>query len=288
MLARQGRRAITVGCGRRSHATGWCLAGAAGRCVPGAGRNSPGAPGALAGEARPGWSPFPARPSPASLVAVPPPARRVLVSDFDGTMTRFDFFELARRDLPSAAGRDHWQDYLDGRITHFEALARIFGAIRASREAVEAVVERMELDPALPGAVGRLRAAGWEVVVASAGCDWYIRRLLVRAGLSLEVHANPGTFSPGSGLALSPPTASPYFTPSTGIDKVAVVRAALARDPRAVFAGDGRPDLEPSALVAPARRFARGWLAGHLASTGQPFRPLDSWSRVADWLLEEP
>jgi HAD superfamily phosphoserine phosphatase-like hydrolase len=215
-------------------------------------------------------------------------ARRILVSDFDGTMTRFDFFELARRDLPSAAGRDHWQDYVDGRITHFEALSRIFGAIRAGRPAVEEVIRRMELDPALPGAVARLRAAGWDVVVASAGCDWYIHRLLGGAGLELEVHANPGTFSPEAGLVLSAPTGSPYFTPATGIDKAAVVRAALARHPGAAFAGDGRPDLEPSGLVDPGLRFARGWLADHLARAGQPFHPFESWSEIADRLLERP
>ena len=44
---------------------------------------------------------------------------RVLVSDFDGTMTKFDFFDLARRDLPSAADHDFWQDYVDGKEPYF-------------------------------------------------------------------------------------------------------------------------------------------------------------------------
>jgi len=216
------------------------------------------------------------------------PPHRILVSDFDGTMTRHDFFDLARRDLPSAADHDFWQDYVDGKITHFEALAGIFAAIRTDGPTIDALIGRMELDPGLAGAVARLRAAGWEIVVASAGCRWYIRRLLDKAGVELEVHANPGVFSPETGLVLSLPAGSPYFKRETGIDKSAIVRAALTRDPRAVFAGDGRPDLAPSSLVAPGNRFARGWLARHLRQNREEFHPFETWSQIADALLEEP
>lgn len=213
--------------------------------------------------------------------------RHILVSDFDGTMTKHDFFDLARRDLPSAADHDHWADYVAGRITHFEALARIFGSIRTDWAGIEGVLERMELDPGLPKAVERLRAAGWEIIVASAGCAWYIRRLLDKAGVQLEVYANPGVFAPESGLTLSLPVDSPYFRLETGIDKSAIVRAALERDAQAVFAGDGRPDLAPSRLVRPERRFACGWLAEHLARLGEFFHPFEIWSQIADRLLEK-
>ena len=210
---------------------------------------------------------------------------RILVSDFDGTMTKYDFFDLARRELPSAADHDFWQDYVAGKITHFEALAGIFGSIRTDWPTIENLVERMELDPALRDSVARLRAAGWEIIVASAGCDWYIRRLL--AGVDLEIHANPGVFAPETGLVLSLPVDSPYFRRETGIDKAAIVRAALARDPQAVFAGDGRPDLAPAGLVRPGRRFATGWLAQHLKKNGDFYRPFTSWSQIAEALLEE-
>ena len=212
---------------------------------------------------------------------------RCIVSDFDGTMTKHDFFDLARRDLPSADPHDYWRDYLAGTITHFEALAAIFGAIRADETGMQEVLLRMELDPALPTAIARLRAAGCEVIVASAGCDWYIRRLLSRAGVALEVHANPGQFAPATGLAMALPVASPYFHPETGIDKTALVRAVLARDPEAVFVGDGRPDLAPALEVRPERRYATGWLAAHLRERGEAFHAFENWSQIADHLLED-
>ncbi len=120
--------------------------------------------------------------------------QRLLVSDFDGTMTRYDFFDLARQELPSIATRDHWTDYVDGRITHFEALARIFADIRTDLPTMQATADRMELDPNLKDSVTRLQQAGWRIIIASAGCAWYIRYLLDKAGVELEVHANPGVF----------------------------------------------------------------------------------------------
>jgi len=208
-----------------------------------------------------------------------------LVSDFDGTMTRRDFYDLVRRQWPLPPGDDPWEHYVAGRCTHFEALAAIFARIRTDEATLLALVDRMELDPALPSAVRRLAEGGWQVIVASAGCEWYLLRLLRRAGLALEVHANPGEFSPGRGLQLRLPGHSSFFTRSTGIDKVAVVRDALGRAAEVAFAGDGRPDLAPALLVPGARRFARGWLAGELRARGETFRPFTDWTEIADTLL---
>src|SRR5437762_5924830 len=87
----------------------------------------------------------------------------VLVSDFDGTMTRHDFYKLAIESLIPPDTPDYWDKYRTGRITHFEVLRRYFATIRASEREVLALVDRMELGPELPAAVGTLRGAGWEV-----------------------------------------------------------------------------------------------------------------------------
>jgi 2-hydroxy-3-keto-5-methylthiopentenyl-1-phosphate phosphatase len=232
---------------------------------------------------------------PENLAAPPaessrPPAapRGILVSDFDGTMTRHDFYDLVRKQWPLPPGDDPWEQYVAGRITHFEALAAIFARIRTDEATLLALVDRMETDPALPGAAQRLADHGWKVVVASAGCEWYLRRLLRRAGLAFEIHANPGEFSPATGLQMRLPEGSRFFRRSTGIDKTAVVRDALRQSDDVAFAGDGRPDLEPARLVAPERRFARGWLADALRRQGEVFQAFENWSEIADRLLNPP
>jgi 2,3-diketo-5-methylthio-1-phosphopentane phosphatase len=209
----------------------------------------------------------------------------VLVSDFDGTMTRHDFYKLAIECLLPPDTPDYWAGYRTGAITHFEALRRYFAAIRASEAEVMEVVERMELDPELPAAVEALRRSGWGVVVTSAGCDWYIRRLLSAAGVEVEVHSNPGRFEPGRGLLMEMPTDSPYLSPTLGIDKAQIVRRHLAEDRTVAFAGDGFPDAEAALLVPGRLRFARGDLADLLGREGQGYRPFGTWSDIARALL---
>jgi 2-hydroxy-3-keto-5-methylthiopentenyl-1-phosphate phosphatase len=124
------------------------------------------------------------------------------------------------------------------------------------------------------------------VIVTSAGCDWYIRRLLDAAGVDVEVHANPGRFKAGRGLLMEMPAGSPYLSPTLGVDKTAVVRRLLDDGRTVAFAGDGFPDAEPARLVSADLRFARGDLANVLRKEGQAYHPYETWSDIARVLLE--
>jgi 2-hydroxy-3-keto-5-methylthiopentenyl-1-phosphate phosphatase len=207
-------------------------------------------------------------------------AGRVLVSDFDGTMTRRDFFQLVVDRLLPSGTPDYWGEYLAGRLTHFETLKAIFGSVTAGESALLDLVDSMELDPDLKPEAEALHLGGWRVVVASAGCDWYIRRLLAGADVTLELHANPGRIE-GGRLVMEPPRGSRFYSPETGVDKVAIVRAAMAEAGTVAFAGDGRPDLAPALLVPAPLRFARGVLAEELTRLGEGFRPFDRWAEVS-------
>jgi 2-hydroxy-3-keto-5-methylthiopentenyl-1-phosphate phosphatase len=208
---------------------------------------------------------------------------KILVSDFDGTMTDRDFFRLALECLPQAAA-SFWEDYEQGKMTHFQALASIFSGLRYPESRVEILLSRMELNQGISTACHRLRSEGWRLIIASAGCAWYIERLLAPLGLEAEVHANPGRFSEKEGLIMELPFDSPYFCRETGIDKTRLVQAALGHSAVA-FAGDGRPDLGPALLVPSSRRFAKGRLAEDLAKKKESFHRFQSWSEMVDILL---
>ena len=210
----------------------------------------------------------------------------VLVSDFDGTMTRNDFYKLVIESLLPGDTPNYWAEYRANTITHFEALRRYFASIRASEEAVLAVVNRMELDPELPAAVKSLRSAGWDVIVVSAGCDWYIRRLLESAGVSLVVHSNPGRFESGKGLLMEMPLRSPFLSLTLGVDKAKVVQQQLDAGHTVAFAGDGFPDAESARLVTGELRFARGDLADVLEREHLEFNSFDKWSDITRILLQ--
>lgn len=209
----------------------------------------------------------------------------ILVSDFDGTITRYDFYDIVSREFPEIAG-NFWSLYESGEITHFEGLRRIFAGIRAPEKKILAILDEMQIEPRLAEAVASLKRHGWEVTVASAGCAWYIERLLAEAGVSLDVKANPGSYSPERGLEMRLPEKSPFFSADLGVNKVAVVRDALRRSSKVAFAGDGRPDLAPALLVPPERRFAKSWLAKKLTEIGEEFRPFNSWYEVAEALVK--
>lgn len=182
----------------------------------------------------------------------------ILVSDFDGTLTRYDFFDLVRKRWPFLPEDDPWEKFVAGQITHFQALAEIFARIRTSEADLLELANSMELDASFPKSARALQDRGWEIVIASAGCEWYVQFLLNKAGVSVSIHANPGAFDPECGLQMSLPERSRFFSSTTGVNKVEIVRDAFNRSDRVAFAGDGRPDLEPALLVQPQLRFARG------------------------------
>jgi len=216
-------------------------------------------------------------------------ADAVLVSDFDGTMTANDFYKLAVQRLLTPEDLAPWREYLAGRRTHFAALQEIFGNLRATEAQLLELVRDMAPDPALADAVARLHTAGWRVVVASAGCGWYIRRILADLGLDaqVEVHANPGELLPGGALHMALPAASPYTCLETGVDKAAIVRSHQAAGSTVTFAGDGFADLPAALQVRPELRFARADLAQALRERGEDFQTFERWSQVAEALLSK-
>ena len=210
---------------------------------------------------------------------------KILVSDFDGTMTERDFYQVALDVLP-AEKRVIWEEYKRGERDLFPALAAIFSKLRGLSSSIESLLDRVGLDKDMVDSCRRLQLQGWKLVIASAGCAWYIEKLLFPLGIDPEIQANPGHYSEEKGLIMEYPIGSPYFSPATGIDKSLVVKKALNRALLA-FAGDGRPDLEAALLVDPSRRFARGDLARELTRRGEPFRPFHSWSAMVKALLAD-
>jgi 2-hydroxy-3-keto-5-methylthiopentenyl-1-phosphate phosphatase len=218
---------------------------------------------------------------------MPPQAAQpaVLITDFDGTMTKTDFYEVAVARCLAPDTPDYWAEYAAGCITHFEAMAGIYRHIRCPERIVRGeILPAMDIDPALPEAVAALQREGWDIIIVSNGSLWYIDILLDQLGVDLPRHGNPGRFMDGQGLLLELPRDSPFYSPQHGVDKSLVVEDALLRYRRVAFAGNGPPDLKPALLVSPGLRFARTWLAAALTERGEGFHPYERWSEIARFL----
>lgn len=212
-------------------------------------------------------------------------ARRVFVTDFDGTITARDIYLLiADRYLP-AGTPEYFGEYRAGRMSHFEAMRGYLSHGPDTPEEWETLMTDAGADPDFGSGIAALQKAGWEVVIASAGSSWYIERILARAGVTgVAVHGNPGSLQAGRGLWIEEPRESRFHSMKVGIDKQAIVRDALERADVVAFAGDGPPDVPPALLVKPELRFARGWLADELERRKEPFVRYTFWREIASKL----
>lgn len=215
-----------------------------------------------------------------------PSSHAVLVSDFDGTVARPDFYQLVRQHLVPRGTPNYWDEYRAGRMTHFDALKAFFAAAEGGETALHGMIDMMQTPVDLSDHVGRLRDAGWEIVIVSAGCSWYIEKLLARAGVQLPVFANPGRIHDGR-LIMERPADAAYSCWETGVDKAAVVRIFQRETDTVAFAGDGFPDFDAACLVPEKYRFARSDLAAACRKKSVPFRPFEQWTEVTGALFQD-
>ncbi len=210
---------------------------------------------------------------------------RTFVTDFDGTLTRLDFYNLFLEQLYPADAPDQWAAFSSGKITHFECLRNIYAYVPLGEAGLIRFLEQIELPKNFPLLLAQLNAKGWNVVIASAGSIWYIQRLLAREGVSLPVHTNGGRIVDDR-LIMELPTDSPFYHPHAGIDKAAVVKSFLDQGHEVAFAGDGITDIPPALLVPPQFRFATGYLAQRLREHGETFHQFNSWSEIVTHLVK--
>jgi 2-hydroxy-3-keto-5-methylthiopentenyl-1-phosphate phosphatase len=212
---------------------------------------------------------------------------KTFVTDFDGTLCRNEFYQLVRDRLLGPETPNFWEDFTSGRVSHVAVLQAYFSAIRATEDEVLALLPLMEIEPRFAELAGALEKRGWSLVIASAGCGWYIEQLLRPQKVRYTLHTNPGRWVGGDrGLLMEPPTSSPFYCPEHGIDKRAIVQHAIQRSAMVAFAGDGLTDVAAAGLVPRHLRFARGDCARELKDQQLAFRDFDRWAEVAEALLE--
>jgi len=210
--------------------------------------------------------------------------RRVFFSDFDGTITDVDFYELVLAKMAPALADDPMPRFRRGEITLFDLLDRIFTSIRLTEDEVFALLPELAPDPELANDFDRLADAGWELHVVSAGSSWYIERLFEQVGVRapVTIHANPGRFEDGHGLVMSLPEDPRVARADIGIDKAAVVRLFSDGAETIAFAGNSEPDLAAARIAT--QRFAREPLGGMLRAEKLPYQPFARWHEVAQAL----
>jgi 2,3-diketo-5-methylthio-1-phosphopentane phosphatase len=212
--------------------------------------------------------------------SVPPAVQAQLWIDFDGTISSQDVLdELICR----YAIDDSWKllerRWQSGEIGSRACLTGQFDLVRVTPSELDAILNRMTLDP---GAVALFRLLDLHrvpVVILSDCVDFFIRRILRRYGFAhLEVRSNTAVFADG-GLRLYCPHESCNCTFGAAHCKCASMDALGQPGRRSIYVGDGRSDLCASRKADLV--FAKAVLGRLLESEKIPFLPYTTLHDVA-------
>lgn len=180
--------------------------------------------------------------------------KTVLISDFDGTISRQDFFYMVTNELlkDKEDALKPWRDYLDGKIKHIDALTGIFSQIHLTDEELDKFISKIEIDKYFYDTVKFCCANGIPVYICSAGTKYYIKKRIpdILKSYKITLISNDAVYSREKGMTLIPPPENAFFYhPNTGISKEALVLKLKEEGYFTVYAGDGKPDFKSSKIA---------------------------------------
>ena len=178
----------------------------------------------------------------------------VLISDFDGTISKKDFFYMVidtlLKDKQDALAP--WHDYLNGKIKHIDALTGIFSQIHLTQDELDDFISTIEVDPFFYDTAQYCMNKNVPFYICSAGTNYYIKKRIFDSiqKYNITLISNDAIYSQQDGMKLvAPPETSPYYNANTGISKQAIVQKLKDEGFFTIYAGDGKPDFK-SAQIA--------------------------------------
>lgn len=201
-----------------------------------------------------------------------------IICDFDGTVTRQDSTDLVLEILADPAWRDLQDDWVAGRISGAECMRGQVALIGGSAHDLDAVLDKVELDPGFPAFVAWCEARGVPLSIVSDGVDRFLARILGRRGLA-RVPAVANRLAGEAGRwELRQPWKRTDCANGSGVCKCAAAALDPASDTTVIFVGDGRSDFCIAGRADVV--FAKGVLAEHCDKLKQPYLPFDTFDDV--------
>ena len=209
----------------------------------------------------------------------------VFVSDFDGTLTAKDFYQMMIDDYLGDVGQTLYKEWRQGLHLDKDFLGKIYSTINREEDEILKDILRIEWDESAHEFIQKVRQCGGEFIILSAGTSYYIERLLKEKGLSdVKVYSNPGIYK-DKGIHLQIDENSLYYSERYGIDKAKVVEDLKKQYTHVYYAGDSAPDILPCKIADMA--FAKGSLQEMLRAENIDFVPIKSFKDVATILIEK-
>ncbi|WP_070119305.1 MtnX-like HAD-IB family phosphatase [Bacillus marinisedimentorum] len=206
------------------------------------------------------------------------------VSDFDGTISKKDFYMLViEKYYPE--GRGLFQKWKSGEMKDIDFLRNVFSSIGQNEEQIKKDIAAMPIDEHVPSFIEKVQENGGDFYILSAGTDYYIHHILKEYGIrNVKVFSNEGYFHDNS-VHLNIDENDWYYSERYGIDKSVVIKKLKEEYDTIFFIGDSEPDSHPA--VHTDLTFAKEGLQGLLREKDVPFVAVDDFKEVEDYLIKE-
>lgn len=188
---------------------------------------------------------------------------RIIVSDFDGTITKKDTLSKFLEDYADPRWLDIENDWIDGKFGSQECLVKQFALVpNLSPALVDEFLNTIEIDEGFIPFCNKAREKGIPVVVLSDGLDYFINKILEKYGLDyINVITNHAYFNEYDKFIIEFPNDSSKCSNHAGTCKCKVVKNLKKLYKKVYYVGDGTSDFcvskEPNVV------FAKSSLAQH-------------------------
>lgn len=199
---------------------------------------------------------------------------KIFFVDFDGT--------IAEKDVACAIverfADDGWMEVEERwrrkEISTEECAVQIFEFVRAEEEDILSFVNTVEIDPYFVTFADLCRKSGYDVKIVSDGYDFYIKNILKKYGLNLEVFCNRMYYDNGWKFEFPLKNGCGMC----GNCKRSVIKQYKKSKEEIIYIGDGYSDIcpiEEADLV-----FAKGYLMEYCEKRGIIYFPFSNFKDI--------
>ncbi|WP_421378416.1 MtnX-like HAD-IB family phosphatase [Bacillus salacetis] len=206
------------------------------------------------------------------------------VSDFDGTISEQDFYDLVIENHYNE-GKDLYKQWKNGDMKDIDFLREVFRNINDKEENVINEIRDLPIDEYAMSFIENVQANGGDFFILSAGTDYYINHLLDHYKIeNVKVYSNEGYYK-DQGVHLNLDKSHPHYHERYGIDKSKVIQDLHKEYETVHFIGDSEPDTHPAEHADLV--FAKKALQKMLSERNIDFIAVDTFKDVERYLTAE-
>ena len=206
------------------------------------------------------------------------------VSDFDGTISKKDFYWLVI-DTYYPEGEPLYKKWKAGEMQDIDFLSQVFQSIDQHEEQIIQDILSLPIDEHVPSFIRKVQESGGDFYILSAGTDYYIHHILEHYGIQdVPVFSNKGYYE-NKNVHLSIDENHKHYSRRYGIDKSKVIAELKETYDLVYFAGDSEPDSHPAKVAD--LTFAKDALQELLKDKNVPFVAVDSFQQIEEFLREK-